>query len=88
MSVNNALPGALYFSHVRSREEPIHTILLLTISNIFMTIAWYRHFKNKDSPLWAGTARERWGCMTWRNRVTGTYRLPALARERVERIVQ
>jgi len=30
------------------------TILLLTVSNIFMTIAWYGHLKYKDSPLmWA-----------------------------------
>jgi uncharacterized protein (DUF486 family) len=28
------------------------TILLLTISNIFMTIAWYGHLKYKNSPLW------------------------------------
>ena len=30
----------------------MHTILLLTISNIFMTIAWYGHLKYKNSPLW------------------------------------
>src|ERR1035441_5774743 len=28
------------------------TIFLLTISNIFMTIAWYGHLKYKNSPLW------------------------------------
>jgi len=28
------------------------TIVLLTISNIFMTIAWYGHLKFKDKPLW------------------------------------
>lgn len=28
------------------------TIVLLTISNVFMTIAWYGHLKFKDSPLW------------------------------------
>jgi len=27
------------------------TIVLLTISNIFMTIAWYGHLKYKSSPL-------------------------------------
>jgi uncharacterized protein (DUF486 family) len=27
-------------------------IVLLTISNIFMTIAWYGHLKFKSSPLW------------------------------------
>ena len=30
----------------------MQTILLLTGSNIFMTIAWYGHRKYKDSPLW------------------------------------
>ena len=28
------------------------TIILLTISNIFMTVAWYGHLKYKSSPLW------------------------------------
>jgi len=28
------------------------TILLLTISNIFMTFAWYGHLKFKSNPLW------------------------------------
>jgi uncharacterized protein (DUF486 family) len=28
------------------------TILLLTVSNIFMIIAWYGHLKYKSSPLW------------------------------------
>ena len=28
------------------------TIVLLTISNVFMTIAWYGHLKYKNSPLW------------------------------------
>ena len=28
------------------------TVLLLTVSNIFMTAAWYGHLKFKDSPLW------------------------------------
>ena len=27
-------------------------IILLTISNIFMTVAWYGHLKFKNSPLW------------------------------------
>ena len=29
----------------------MRTILLLTISNIFMTIAWYGHLKFRSSPL-------------------------------------
>lgn len=28
------------------------TIILLLISNIFMTFAWYGHLKYKDVPLW------------------------------------
>ena len=28
------------------------TVILLTISNVFMTIAWYGHLKYKNSPLW------------------------------------
>jgi uncharacterized protein len=30
----------------------MQTIILLTISNIFMTIAWYGHLKYKNSPLY------------------------------------
>ena len=29
----------------------MRTVILLTISNIFMTIAWYGHLKYKNSPL-------------------------------------
>jgi uncharacterized protein len=28
------------------------TIILLVISNVFMTFAWYGHLKYKSSPLW------------------------------------
>lgn len=28
------------------------TVVLLTISNIFMTFAWYGHLKHKESALW------------------------------------
>lgn len=31
----------------------MQTVLLLTVSNIFMTIAWYGHLKYRSSPLWA-----------------------------------
>ena len=30
----------------------MHTILLLTISNIFMTFAWYGHLKFRSEALW------------------------------------
>jgi uncharacterized protein (DUF486 family) len=29
------------------------TILLLIVSNVFMTVAWYGHLKDKNRPLWA-----------------------------------
>jgi uncharacterized protein (DUF486 family) len=32
------------------------TIILLTLSNIFMTFAWYGHLKYKSSPLWKAIA--------------------------------
>ena len=30
----------------------MRTIALLTISNIFMTFAWYGHLKYRNSPVW------------------------------------
>ena len=30
----------------------MQTIILLTLSNIFMTFAWYGHLKYRESPLW------------------------------------
>ena len=36
------------------------TILLLVISNSFMTLAWYGHLKYKDSPLWLAIVAS-WG---------------------------
>jgi len=36
------------------------TIVLLIISNIFMTVAWYGHLKYKSSPLWLAIAVS-WG---------------------------
>ena len=30
----------------------MRTIALLTVSNIFMTFAWYGHLRYKHSPLW------------------------------------
>jgi len=34
------------------RLVTMKTVLLLTISNVFMTFAWYGHLKYKTSPLW------------------------------------
>jgi uncharacterized protein (DUF486 family) len=30
----------------------MRTVLLLTISNVFMTFAWYGHLKHRGAPLW------------------------------------
>ena len=30
----------------------MQTILLLTVSNVFMTFAWYGHLKYRSEPLW------------------------------------
>ena len=38
----------------------MRTILLLTVSNVFMTLAWYGHLKYKDSPLWLAIVAS-WG---------------------------
>lgn len=35
-------------------------VVLLTISNIFMTFAWYGHLKHKSAPLWI-TILVSWG---------------------------
>jgi uncharacterized protein len=38
---------------LRSQIQPMNTILLLTLSNCFMTFAWYGHLKYGHSwPLW------------------------------------
>jgi uncharacterized protein (DUF486 family) len=36
----------------RGKQKNMRTILLLTISNIFMTFAWYGHLKYRTSALW------------------------------------
>ena len=33
-------------------ENSVKTVVLLTISNVFMTAAWYGHLKHKDAILW------------------------------------
>src|SRR5262249_36551816 len=30
----------------------MQTVILLTVSNVFMTFAWYGHLKYKESPIW------------------------------------
>lgn len=40
------------FSAVGLYLPVVRTIILLTISNIFMTFAWYGHLKFRETPLW------------------------------------
>jgi uncharacterized protein (DUF486 family) len=45
--------GAALYIRPRIRESwRMKTIVLLTISNIFMNLAWYGHLKFKNSALW------------------------------------
>jgi len=39
----------------------LRTILLLTLSNIFMTFAWYGHLKNLSTAPWYVAALISWG---------------------------
>lgn len=39
----------------------LKTVLLLTISNVFMTFAWYAHLKNLSDKPWLIAALASWG---------------------------
>ena len=41
----------------------MRTILLLTVSNIFMTFAWYGHLKYRSEALWKVIAGELGDCV-------------------------
>jgi uncharacterized protein (DUF486 family) len=40
---------------------PLQTIVLLVLSNVFMTFAWYGHLKNMSSRPWWIAAFASWG---------------------------
>ena len=40
---------------------PLQTVLLLTLSNVFMTFAWYGHLKNLATAPWCLAALVSWG---------------------------
>lgn len=44
-------PRSLYPQFLGKKAELVLTIFLLTLSNIFMTFAWYGHLKYRSSPL-------------------------------------
>ena len=39
----------------------LRTVVLLTLSNVFMTFAWYAHLKNLLAKLWYVAALVSWG---------------------------
>lgn len=39
----------------------VQTVVLLTISNVFMTFAWYSHLKNLNGRAWYIAAAASWG---------------------------
>jgi uncharacterized protein (DUF486 family) len=43
---------AIGYAHLFAHNRAMLTIILLTLSNVFMTFAWYGHLKYKSSPLW------------------------------------
>ena len=46
---------------LQSIPLPLQTIILLTLSNIFMTFAWYGHLKNLATSPWYIAALVSWG---------------------------
>jgi uncharacterized protein (DUF486 family) len=46
---------------MNSLPVSVHTVLLLTASNVFMTFAWYGHLKYLDHKPWLLAALVSWG---------------------------
>lgn len=46
---------------IQSLSVPTQTVLLLLVSNIFMTFAWYGHLKNLSAAPWYWAALASWG---------------------------
>ena len=46
---------------LQSLSIPLQTVLLLTLSNVFMTFAWYGHLKNLATAPWYVAALISWG---------------------------
>ena len=46
---------------LQSLPIPLQTVLLLTLSNVFMTFAWYGHLKNLATAPWYLAALISWG---------------------------
>jgi uncharacterized protein len=48
-------------SYLQSLPFSLQAILLLTASNVFMTLAWYGHLKNLATAPWYFAALASWG---------------------------
>jgi uncharacterized protein len=48
----DAVPRKLLRRKKKGHDSPMKTIVLLTISNIFMTFAWYGHLKYREVPIY------------------------------------
>ena len=46
---------------LQSIPVPVQTVLLLVLSNVFMTFAWYGHLKNLSTSPWYIAAIVSWG---------------------------
>jgi uncharacterized protein len=46
---------------IQSIPVSTQTILLLVLSNVFMTVAWYGHLKNMATAPWYAAALASWG---------------------------
>ena len=42
-------------------SQIVRTVVLLTLSNVFMTFAWYAHLKNLAQKPWIAAALVSWG---------------------------
>ena len=65
MPANGCFPGRGLVSAgdlgVTSMRPVLATILLLTVSNVFMTFAWYAHLKELSHKPWVIAALVSWG---------------------------
>jgi len=50
---------------------PVQTVLLLTLSNVFMTFAWYAHLKDLAARPWWIAALVSWGVAVLRVHAAG-----------------
>jgi uncharacterized protein len=58
---HSALQPKIAMSFIQSIPLSLQTIILLTLSNIFMTFAWYGHLKNLATSPWYIAALVSWG---------------------------